>query len=100
MVSKFAAQDFPPSLTLSSDLPNLAYGRIDDRLLAPAVRRPFRPPHNRRDLRVGYRKRKRSSVFDFPPRHRHLYCAADEKVTRLLHERQTSFERPHFLVAF
>jgi hypothetical protein len=46
------------------------------------------------------RKRKRSGAFDLHPRHRHLHGAPDEKVTRLLHARQNSFERPQFLVVF
>ena len=83
-----------------SDLPHLADGGINDRLLAPAVRCPFRPPQNRRDLGVGYRKRKRSGAFDIHPRHRHLHRAADEKVTRPLHARQNSFKRPQLLVVF
>ena len=68
-----------------SDLPDLAYGSIDDSLLTSAVRRALRLPHERRDLCFGNGERQRSHAIDVHLRHRHLHRAADEKVAMPLH---------------
>jgi hypothetical protein len=68
-----------------SDLPHVAHRHLDERFFAIAVRRPLRPPHNRCDLDVRHRIRKRTNALHFNPRHRYLHRAGDEEIARLPH---------------
>ncbi len=91
---RFAADfDFP-----WSNLPNVAHGCVDNRLLAPSIWRPLRAPHKRGDLRVGHGKRQSPYTLDLYPGHGHLFYAANEKIARVLYPRQDSLKRFQFPV--
>ena len=81
-----------------SDLPDVAYGGVDNCFLAPAIRSLTRVLHHRLDLWARYRERKRADTFDFHSWHRYLHCSGNEEIARAPSIRQDGLKCLQFLV--